>query len=264
MRAVPSDMYCHKQDKIALEKLKAIPGFKLVLKKYMEIFQESFMEGLNMATKVQLSKDQMPEIYNILPPICEILGIEEPQFYLQMDPNPNAYTMGDTIISVTVTSGLINTMTQEELKAVIAHECGHIACHHVLYHSMASILLSAAANSFGFLTLPIELALTAWSRWSEFSADRAAAIVMEGSEHVENTMMKLAGGLNDITQKLNKELYMKQAEAYQDMIDNSKWNKLMHLLATIGNDHPLTAVRAYEINKWCKSEDFEKIIEFMK
>ena len=113
MRAVPSDMYCHKQDKIALEKLKAIPGFKLVLKKYMEIFQESFMEGLNMATKVRLSKDQMPEIYNILPPICEILGIEEPQFYLQMDPNPNAYTMGDTIISVTVTSGLINTMTQQ-------------------------------------------------------------------------------------------------------------------------------------------------------
>ena len=38
------------------------------------------------------------ELYNRLPPICKKLGIEQPEFYLSMDPNPNAWTFGDTKI----------------------------------------------------------------------------------------------------------------------------------------------------------------------
>ena len=58
-----------------------------------------------------------------------------------MDPNPNAWTFGDTKIFITITSGLVDMMTEEELDAVIAHECGHILCHHVLYHSIAHYVM---------------------------------------------------------------------------------------------------------------------------
>ena len=267
MRAVPPDMYCHPLDKKTLNSLKAIPMFDSALKKVMSIFSENFMEGLNMAEKFRLSNEQLPEIYNLLPPICETLGIEEPQFYLEMDPIPNAYTYGDTKIAITVTSGLVNTMSTEELKTVIAHECGHIACHHVLYYSMANLMLDSGIDLLGLgslLAVPLKWGLYKWSRCSELSADRAAAVVMGGSEHVENIMMKFAGGLKDINQKANKELYMKQAEAYLGMLENSKWNKIQQYYLVSMRDHPLNAIRADEINKWCKSEDFEKIIDFMK
>ena len=41
-------------------------------------------------------------------------------------------------------------MTEEELDAVIAHECGHILCHHVLYHSIAHYVMDGL-DSLGVL-----------------------------------------------------------------------------------------------------------------
>lgn len=266
MITVPFDIYCHPLDKKTLDALKAVPFIDSALKKVMAVFSENLQEGLNMASKIRLGPEQLPEIYNLLPPTCATLGIEEPQFYLEMNPEPNAYTNGDTKIAITLTSGLVNMMSNDELRAVIAHECGHIACHHVLYYSMASLLLDSGVDLLGLgmlIELPLKLALYKWQRCSELSADRAAAIVMGGSESVENTMMKLSGGLSDITLKMNKELYLRQAEAYLDMIDNSKWNKIQQYYLVSMQDHPLTAVRAYEINKWCKSDDFARIINYM-
>lgn len=75
----------------------------------------------------------MPEIYNMLSPICEKLGIDIPEIYLELDVVPNAYTYGDTKPFIVITSGLLETMPMELLPTVIAHECGHIACHHTLY-----------------------------------------------------------------------------------------------------------------------------------
>ena len=96
-----------------------------------------------------------------------------------MDPYPNAWTFGDTKIFVTVTSGLLQLLNDEEIDAVIAHECGHIACRHVLYHSLAHYILSGADNLgvLGLLSIPIQLAILYWERKSELSCDRAGSLV---------------------------------------------------------------------------------------
>lgn len=80
---------------------------------------------MNMASTIRLSPTQFPEIYKHLPPICERLGIQEPEFYLEMNPTPNAYTAGDTRVFIVVTSSLVEMMDDEELDAILAHECGH-------------------------------------------------------------------------------------------------------------------------------------------
>ncbi len=113
---------------------------------------EQYQYGINMASRIRLSERQLPEIYMHLPPICEKLGIPEPELYLEMHPEPNAWTYGDTRVYITLTSGLIEYMTDEELDAVIAHECGHILCHHVLYGTMANILTNTADYHTGMGT----------------------------------------------------------------------------------------------------------------
>jgi hypothetical protein len=52
---------------------------------------------------VRLGPNQLPELYGNLPPICQILGIHESEFSLEMAPVPNAYTYGDTQAFLTVT-----------------------------------------------------------------------------------------------------------------------------------------------------------------
>lgn len=134
---VCSKDFIHPEDEAARRNLEAIPGFSSILKSFLRMGVEQLLHGLNMANKIRLSEAQLPDLYKRLPPICAKLGITEPEFYLEMNPVPNAYTFGDTRIFLTVTSGLLEYLDDDEIEAVIAHECGHIACRHVLYHTMA-------------------------------------------------------------------------------------------------------------------------------
>ena len=75
-----SNNYTHPEDAAALRNLKAIPGFPALVKKTMEFGYERAIYGENMASRIRLSPTQLPEIYNRLPPICQKLGISEPNF----------------------------------------------------------------------------------------------------------------------------------------------------------------------------------------
>ena len=221
---------------------------------------------MSLAQKVRLGPRQLPAIYRHLPPACAALGIPEPELFLEMNPMPNAYTFGDQQVFITVTSGLLEAMEEEELQAVIAHECGHIACRHVLYHTMASLMLHLGTSVFGAvaaLSAPVQLALLYWSRRSELSADRAAAVVMRGSQPVVQTMLRLAGGPKSVTEQINLELYIQQANEYEQLRE-SQWDKLLQGVQIMQQDHPLLAVRTREILDWCASAPFQQLLAGME
>lgn len=258
--------FIHPADKAALETLKAIPLFTPCLKAFLKVFTEEFFYGVNMAQKVRLSARQLPRIYNLLPPICAELGIEEPQFYLEMNPAPNAYTYGDTKVAITVTSGLVEYMGEDELRAVIAHECGHILCRHVLYHTMAAMITQLGESVFGTLAAaaePVRLALLYWDRRSELSADRAAALVTGGSDAVVRTMIRLAGGPHTITDEIDVELYAEQGAEYTKLNEHL-WDRLLQNFAVMDTDHPFCAVRTHEILNWTATEAFTALRKKME
>ena len=261
MRFVPND-FIHPEDKVAREHLEAIPGFAAAVKMFLNAYDEQRVYGLNMAEKIRLGPRQLPEIYRLLPPVCGRLGIEEPEFYLEMSPFPNAYTFGDTRIAITVTSGLLEYLEEDEATAVVAHECGHILCRHVLYTSMATLLVNLGAsllNPVAMLAQPIRWGLLYWMRRSEFSADRAAAVVMGKAEPVVRTMIRLAGGPKSITDKINLELYMEQAKEYDRLLASTR-DKMLQATAIMYSNHPFAAVRSREVSGWCGGEQFQLLM----
>ncbi len=132
--------FIHPEDEAARQQLEAVPGFQNATKWFMDLGIETYCHGLFMGEKIRLSPTQLPELYNHLPPICRKFGITEPEFYLEMNPGPNAYTLGDKRTFLVVTSGLLSHVkNDDELVAVLAHECGHILCRHVFYRTMASL-----------------------------------------------------------------------------------------------------------------------------
>lgn len=262
MRIIHPSDFMHETDAQTLEQLKSIPGFSALLKAFMQVWNEQLEHVLNMSGKILLGPDQLPEIYDLLPPIAESFGIEVPQLFLQWSAQPNAYTYGDTKPYINITTTLINTAPRDVLTAILAHECAHIACSHVLYHSMGRLLLNNIIEFPGLdlLSLPLKMALLAWQRASEFSCDRAAALYMGGDDEMIRAMMLLAGGVPNTQSKLNMDAYIRQAEAYYELSDESNLNKMMKFLVTVSEDHPLLAVRAHEIKKWCAGEDFQSIL----
>lgn len=255
----PSE-FIHPEDAAALRQLENIPGFPALVKKVMAIGLEQLQYGLNMATAIRLSPTQLPTLYNHLPPICERLGIPEPEFYLQMDPVPNAYTFGDTKIYITVTSGLVEMMDDQELDAVIAHECGHILCRHVLYHSLATYLLlgADALGILGRLAAPVEWALYYWQRKSELSCDRCASVITS-PEVVARTMARLAGGPRSVTANLNMHEWAEQADRYEELRNDGLWNKTLQLSLVLNQSHPFSAVRVREILKWGQTPQYHNV-----
>ncbi len=253
--------YMHPEDAKALRELESIPGFPALVKKVLALGLEKLQYGINMASAIRLSPTQLPEIYNRLPPICEKLGIKEPEFYLSMDPYPNAWTFGDTKIFVTVTSGLLQLLNDEEIDAVIAHECGHIACRHVLYHSLAHYILSGADNLgvLGLLSIPIQLAILYWERKSELSCDRAGSLITS-PEVVASTMARLSGGPIEITERIDLEEWARQADQYDAIRNDGLWNKTLQIYAIAQQNHPFAAVRVREILKWGKSEQYQRLM----
>ncbi len=255
----PSD-FIHPEDAAALRQMESIPGFSALVKKVLAIGIETLQYGVNMASTIRLSEKQLPHIYKHLPPICEKMGIAEPEFYLKMDPIPNAWTMGDTRIYITVTSSLVEMMSDEELDAIIAHECGHIMCRHVLYHTVAQWLSSGIASLgiLGTLAVPIQYALLYWYRKSELSADRAASIITT-PDVVASTMARLSGGPKSLTSQIDMREWAKQADEYDKIQNSGLWNKALQMAVIMGLDHPFSAVRVREILKWSESEQYNMI-----
>ena len=149
-----------------------------------------------------------------------------------------------------------------ERNFTIAHECGHILCRHVLYHSIASYLLlgADALGILGALTVPIQYAILYWQRQSELSCDRCASIVTS-PEVVARSMARLSGGPKVITNSLNMEEWVRQADKYDAIKNDGLWNKTLQLSVTLGQSHPFSAVRVREILKWGKSPQYKNLME---
>ncbi len=261
------ERYTHDADRAALSALEAIPGFSLLTKGFMNVWNEPQYRILNMSTRIKLGENQMRQYYDMLPPICEKLGIPVPDLYVEQDVKPNAYTYGDTNPFIVITSGLLKTIPDELIPTVLAHECGHIACHHTLYHTMGRFVLggaSAAMSAFlrlgSLLTIPLQIAFYYWMRCSEFSADRAAVLCDGDPRKMQEVCMRLAGWDKDNLSDANIESFLEQAADYRDMINGSAWNRTLEFMVLKDADHPLMAVRATECGEWAKSDLYKNIL----
>jgi len=264
---VDSEYYVHDSDRKALEALKAIPGFTQVTKAFMSVWNERQFKILNMSSHLKVSDRQLKKYYDMLPPICEKLGIEVPELYIEMDVNPNAYTYGDTKPFIVLTSGLFDCMPEELIPTVLAHECGHIACRHTLYTTMGRLILSGAGffsnGLIGVAMQPIQLAFAYWMRCSEYSADRAAAICDGSAEKTIEMCMRFSGYNKNIQEIANSEEFINQAIEYKELVKNSALNKTLEFMMFKNNDHPLNAVRAYEAREWSKDDRFVRVANYL-
>jgi Zn-dependent protease with chaperone function len=71
-------------------------------------------------------------------------------------------------------SAALELLDEEELRALIAHEMGHVVSGHSLYRTIAEIFLNVSLGALpllaGIALLPVRLAILEWSRKSELSS----------------------------------------------------------------------------------------------
>ena len=258
--------FIHPDDAAALQALKNIPIFPTVMEKLFQYGLDEIRWSENVTTNLRLSERQLPEIYRRLPPICHKLGIRIPELYLQTSPIPNAWTSGNSRVYIVVTLGLTRRFKDEELDAVLAHECGHILCQHVLYSMLADSLynlgdffLESIVGQIGNVAMkPLRQALVAWSRASELTADRVACLITSAST-MTKVLARLEGIPKSILNDMDYGAWCAQGRDYENLKNGNAWKKIIRYMANTDLDHPYGPVRAYEVNQWEKSSQYKQM-----
>ena len=122
----------HPNDLKTIQVLKSIPYCDTICRKIMEYGYERVFRGENLGTMVKASDKCLTRVYKLMQKTARYVGIAIPEVYVYNDPVMNAFTFVETNPYICVSSSLIEKMNREERKAILAHECGHILCQHVL------------------------------------------------------------------------------------------------------------------------------------
>ncbi|MCI5060401.1 MAG: M48 family metalloprotease [Alphaproteobacteria bacterium] len=82
----------------------------------------------NMSHSHPVTRKEEPELYNLLENLCISVGMKMPRLEIIETHARNAFASGvnDKTYCVTVTRGLLHSLSKDEVEAVLAHELAHI------------------------------------------------------------------------------------------------------------------------------------------
>jgi heat shock protein HtpX len=86
-----------------------------------------------------------PELVNLVAELAGRAGLPMPRVFLMDNPQPNAFATGRNPqnAAVAVTTGLVQSLSREELAGVIAHELAHIRNHDTLLMTVTATIAGA-------------------------------------------------------------------------------------------------------------------------
>ena len=268
LTGIQADAFVSDADRWALERLKKLPLLPMVLRKFYEVGFDRWFYCMNMSMSVRCGPNQYPTLYRIMQESCRVLDMPEPELYISSNPFPNAFAGGVERPYITLRSGIVNNLTDEQLYFLIGHELGHIKANHVLYFSVGAVLF-ALLDMLGRRTLgasdvasyALVLAFYEWSRQAEFSADRAGLLVCQSLDLAIDSEIALTAGPNRLSHEENREAFMDQARAYQDADTLDQVGKaILFMLYGKTFTHPMPVHRAQEMERWFLSGAYDRIL----
>lgn len=268
LSGISADAFIADTDRIALEALKKVPLLPKAIKKFYELGIDRWMYCYNMAMSVRCGPNQFKTIYEILRESADVLDMPEPEIYVTSNPFPNAFTGGVERPYITLRSSIIDTLSDEQLYHLIGHELGHIKAGHVLYKSVASVLLPLlellGRRTFGLgdvAGVGLMLAFYEWSRNAELTADRAGLLVSQSLDTSIDANLALTAGPSRLQHEMSRDAFMDQARAYQDASGLEAIGKvLIFILMSSTYTHPMPVHRTQELERWVLSGAYERIL----
>jgi heat shock protein HtpX len=183
----------------------------------------------------KVTREQYPKLYDMVERLAQKSGLPMPKVAVMNTHIPNAFATGKSQKSsvVAVTTGIMDTLEDEELEGVIAHELSHIKNRDVLVLTLASLFSTVAfflmryalfgsmyggrsRNGGAGLLIVLLVAAVTWfisfliiraiSRYREFAADRGSAIITGRPEMLASALLKISGKMKAVPQKQKQDI----------------------------------------------------------
>jgi Zn-dependent protease with chaperone function len=250
----------HPADRAALNTLRAIPAIDDILKKIYGFFGERGVRLLFQANAVRTGPKQFVRLDRMLDEVCATLDWPtRPELYLSQSPEANAGAFGMERPFIVLQSGMVSLLSDGELRVVLGHELGHIMSEHMLYRTVATILLRLGLRSLpalaGIALQPIRYALLEWMRKSELSCDRAGLLASQEPVAAMRGFLRMAGGGSP--DETDVDAFLAQAREYLD--SDSTVDFFGKILVLLDRSHPFNTLRAAHLQRWIEESHYDRI-----
>ncbi|WP_413167052.1 M48 family metalloprotease [Capilliphycus salinus ALCB114379] len=268
---ISSEAFRHPLDRQAEAALRSVPGFDLIASKFVEFVYERPQYVYLMGNSIQVGPRQYASIYHIFRECVRDLDVlNEPVLFVAQNPQVNSYALGQERPYIVLNTGLLDLVDEAQLRAVLAHELGHIKCGHPILNQMA-IWAMGVASTIGEMTMGLGnlvssgliYAFYEWRRKAELSADRAALLVTDDLKCVMQTMMTMAGVSGKYASQCSLDEFISQSEQYHNL-DSDGLNQVYKFLLYNGGQgmmlsHPFPVERIQYLREWANSEEYRQI-----
>lgn len=239
--------YAFSGDLKVLRQLERLAPVRVVVEASVR-FWKSFQKNELLGTAVKVSSRQFPHLHQIVLECAETLDIPAPTVYVSQSPFINAGTFGTNEDSfILVNSALVDKLSDEEVRFVIGHECGHIQNNHVVYHTAASFMAQGVGVYVKWASLPASMALNAWSRRGEITCDRAGLVCCKNEKVALMSLMKTALGSEKLFDEMDIDEYLAQLGELKEGV--GRFQELF-------NRHPYLPKRVQALRLFAQSSYF--------
>ena len=187
----------------------------------------------------EVTPEEAPELHGMIDRLCVMADMKKPRVAVADSRLPNAFATGRSADRslVCVTTGILHTLTAEELEGVLAHELSHVAHRDVLVMTVASTAgivagMVARGAQYGFMfgggggggrrennngggafglvialvaslvTYAISFFLTRLlSRYRELCADRSGVYLTQKPAALASALRKISGEMNTVPEQ---------------------------------------------------------------
>jgi heat shock protein HtpX len=176
----------------------------------------------------EVSPAEAPQLHATIERLCVQADLPKPKVAVAETSMPNAFAVGRSPKNATVcaTTGVLELLSPAELEGVLAHELGHVQNRDVMVMTVASFFATVASYivQFGFffgggmysdddnngpgmlVVVLVSVAvyvvsfvlIQALSRYREYAADRASALITGRPSALVSALMKLSSGMGRI------------------------------------------------------------------
>jgi len=223
---------------------------------------------LRMHNARQVDSQSSPAYYGLIERLANQADLPMPKVFIIDEDQPNAFATGRNPehAAVAATTGLLATLSREELAGVMAHELAHVKNRDTLTMTITATIAGAISmlanfamffggrgrdNPLGLIgtlammilaPMAAMLVQMAISRTREYSADRGGAEICGNPMWLASALEKIAGG-GDVHE--NETAEQNPGTAHMFIINPLSGNRLDNLFTT----HPNTQNRIAELEK---------------
>jgi Zn-dependent protease with chaperone function len=160
-----------------------------------------------------VGEKQFPALHAIVRRCAETLQMRPPAVYVAARGSIRTLGPAEEAL-VLIGSGLVDSLSEPELRFVIGRECGHIQNCHSSYLTALYFVSGKAGRVVRWVSRPAVLALNGWSRRAEITADRAGLLCAADLEVAVNVLVKRELGAKVFGQ-IDVEDYLRQLASDQ-------------------------------------------------